>query len=624
MLLAATVAAVLALLLPGVAQAYYVDISITGAGRVYETTDANELDEHCPDAIEGFASSGTTPTGTIGATCRAGDASGDYGWGWVVRYVAEPAAGYRFDGWHSDGRTNPGPVICDGSNSGAACQFATHADLQLRARFVDDAAPAMSSLTGPNQVVNGPASFTFGASADPTFRLFECRVAGVHDWQTCSSGRSENPPTGSYTFEVRAVDWSGNRSSISTWGWTVDKVAPETSLINGPSGTVASTAAQFDFTSNESGSFICTLDGVAVACGSPKTYSALAQGQHTFTVRARDVAGNEDSSPSSRTWTVDTVAPNTTLAASGPAGATSETSATFSFSSEAGASFRCQLDAQPVDTACASPRAYAGLDEGPHTFKVWARDGLGNEDPSPATRSWTVLDTTPPDTAIDSGPGQGSSTESTSATFAFSSGEPGAFECALDGGAFAACGSPRALSGLAAGSHTFRVRALDAAGNPDPTPATRTWVVTAPPQTSGGGGPTGGDGGTTAPTTGGGTLAPFSPGVVHKHAFTGRRTRLTALTIRQLPADAKVQLRCSGGKRKGCKFKRKSVGHAGGDVKLAKLLRKLKLKKGAAIELRVTAASGQVKLARYVIRRGKAPKVSHRCAVPGGALGACG
>ena len=168
--LAALAATSAFLLAAPAAQAWYVDISITGAGRVYETTDADELDEHCPDAIEGFASPGTTPTGTLGASCRAGDAGGDYGYGWVVRYVAEAAAGYRFAGWQSDGRTNPGPVLCDGSGgsssyAGAVCQFATFQNLQTRARFVDDTDPSMSSLTGPNQVVNGPATFTFSAAA---------------------------------------------------------------------------------------------------------------------------------------------------------------------------------------------------------------------------------------------------------------------------------------------------------------------------------------------------------------------------------------------------------------------------------------------------------------------------
>ena len=552
-LLVATMAAALVLLLPGLAQAYYVDISITGAGRVYETTDANELDEHCPDTIEGFASPGTTPTSTLGATCRAGSADGDYGLGWVVRYVAEPAAGYRFDGWRSDGRSNPGPVLCDGSNgsptySGTACQFATFEDLQVRAHFVDDTPPALHTLTGPNQDVNGPATFTFSAASDPTFRLFQCRVGGVHEWQQCSSGRSEDPPTGNYTFQVRAVDWSGNVSSIQAWEWTVDKVAPETSLTSGPSGTVASTSAQFEFNSNESGSFTCSLDAVQVSCGSPKAYSGLAQGSHTFTVAARDVAGNVDASPATRTWTVDT---------------------------------------------------------------------------------------TPPDTTIDSGPGQGSSTQSTSATFTFSSNEAGTFECAVDGGAFAACTSPYSLSGLAVGSHTFSVRAVDAVGNADPSAATRTWVVTAPPNT-GGGGTTGGDstggdstggdstgGGGTTSTPAGSALTPFSPRVVRRYALIGARTRLTTLTIKKLPREAKVQVRCIGGKRKGCTFKKKSVKHRGGNVKLAKVLRRLKLKKGAAIELRITAVSGQRKVVRYVIRRGKAPKVRQRCAAPGGKLGRC-
>ena len=39
--LTAVLAVIFVLAVPAGAQAYYVDISITGAGRVYETTDAN-------------------------------------------------------------------------------------------------------------------------------------------------------------------------------------------------------------------------------------------------------------------------------------------------------------------------------------------------------------------------------------------------------------------------------------------------------------------------------------------------------------------------------------------------------------------------------------------------------
>ena len=44
---------------------------------------------------------------------------------------------------------------------------------------------------------------------------------------------------------------------------------------------------------------------------------------------------------------------------------------------------------------------------------------------------------------------------------------------------------------------------------------------------------------------------------------------------------------------------------------------------GAKIEVRITAATGQVKLVRYVIRRGKPPKASYLCATPGAKLAAC-
>jgi hypothetical protein len=107
-------------------------------------------------------------------------------------------------------------------------------------------------------------------------------------------------------------------------------------------------------------------------------------------------------------------------------------------------------------------------------------DGMSLDDGTGAPPA----DTTPPDTTITSGPAAGSSTTDTGASFAFTATETSTFQCALDGGAFAACSSPAAYSGLAQGSHTFSVRATDQAGNVDPTPATRTWTVTAPPPPS--------------------------------------------------------------------------------------------------------------------------------------------
>lgn len=91
-------------------------------------------------------------------------------------------------------------------------------------------------------------------------------------------------------------------------------------------------------------------------------------------------------------------------------------------------------------------------------------------------------DTTPPDTRLDSYPPDPSA--SNAATFNFSSSEPGStFACGLDGSPFASCTSPHSVSGLADGAHTFAVRAMDPAGNTDPTPASYSWLVdtSAPP-----------------------------------------------------------------------------------------------------------------------------------------------
>ena len=86
------------------------------------------------------------------------------------------------------------------------------------------------------------------------------------------------------------------------------------------------------------------------------------------------------------------------------------------------------------------------------------------------------LDTTPPETTIDSGPSDPS--KDASPSFSFSSSEQGStFECSLDGAAYAACASPQGYTNLPDGSHTFRVRATDAAGNTDATPASQTWTV---------------------------------------------------------------------------------------------------------------------------------------------------
>jgi subtilisin-like proprotein convertase family protein len=88
----------------------------------------------------------------------------------------------------------------------------------------------------------------------------------------------------------------------------------------------------------------------------------------------------------------------------------------------------------------------------------------------------TQPDKTPPDTKIDSGPTKVK--KGKSATFGFSSTEANShFECKLDNDAFAPCTSPTEIKKPKKGTHTFSVRATDAAGNVDPSAATRDFKV---------------------------------------------------------------------------------------------------------------------------------------------------
>jgi hypothetical protein len=263
-----------------------------------------------------------------------------------------------------------------------------------------------------------------------------------------------------------------------------DTTPPTSTIDSGPNGSTTSTSATFAFSSSEPNStFECKLDtGAFASCSSPKSYSGLDTGSHSFSVRATDAAGNTDPSPATRMWTIappaDTTAPVTAIDSS-PNGLTTATSASFAFSaSEPGATFECQLDSGDY-AACSSPKAYDGLAIGGHTFRVRAIDAAGNVDASPATAAWTILpptDTGAPATAIVSGPNH--ATSATNASFAFDADDPDAvFECSLDSGAWEACTSPKAYDGLAAGSHTFSVRATDAAGNTDASPATESWTI---------------------------------------------------------------------------------------------------------------------------------------------------
>jgi hypothetical protein len=223
-----------------------------------------------------------------------------------------------------------------------------------------------------------------------------------------------------------------------------------------------------------------SCSGAPAATGTPSAFTGggitidVADDSSTSISATASNAGGDSPCSNAITY-VEATPPNTTIT-SAPPGYTKATSVTFGFaSSEANSTFACRFDSAATATPCTSPTTYAGLAEGAHTFRVKATDPAGNTDPTAARRTFTV-DTTPPDTTITSGP-SGTITQS-DASFTFSASEAGSrFRCRLDSAAFQGCTSPKAYSSLAGGTHQFRVRAIDRAGNLDPTPAIRNFTV---------------------------------------------------------------------------------------------------------------------------------------------------
>ena len=205
----------------------------------------------------------------------------------------------------------------------------------------------------------------------------------------------------------------------------------------------------------------------------------------TFFARATDVSNQTSPcSSSSVTYVEDSTAPQATID-SGPSGVTGDTTPSFTFHATDAfppadvITFRCSIDTgTPSFGACSGPgnsdTPGTPLGIGSHTFRVQATDAAGNS--SVDTLNFTV--TTPPDTAITKGPKK--KTTKRRPKFKFTSSEPGStFQCSLDGKAFKSCTSPFKPKKLRLGKHRLMVRAVDAAGIADPTPAVRKFKVIA-------------------------------------------------------------------------------------------------------------------------------------------------
>ena len=378
------------LLAPGTAQGATViaTYTIQGAGTISAV--ASTSGGLCESQI-------LTNTGVQG--CGAIVDSQPFGVGAQVTLTATPrtSGGWVFLGWQGS---------CSGTGTCALAAapdfiFPNILNLTARAVFVDLTPPVVNTLTHTFTAVNNQVKFDWTVD-DPA--TYECTLDGGAVF-ACTKGQAFTLPEGTHTLALtKATDIAGNGVALLL----MDSVRViDTILLSGPSGFQRTKAASFRFRSGSATDYDCRLTKPGqtppafVHCGTeatdgtltiPYTATDLAQdGAYTFEARAKDLTF-VDETPLRRTWTIDTVAPNTTLSSPDlPEGVvTTLLNATFSFgSTEPLGTLQCSLDGAPF-AACASPRTLPDLAFGSHTFQVRSIDRAGNVDATPAVRRWTV------------------------------------------------------------------------------------------------------------------------------------------------------------------------------------------------------------------------------------------
>src|SRR5207237_7413153 len=101
-------------------------------------------------------------------------------------------------------------------------------------------------------------------------------------------------PFGTTTVICTATDWVANSTTASFTIVVHDTTPPDTPQLYGPSNPSGASAYFYYYTNEVNVTWECSLDGAAFAgCGaSYGSYSGLADGNHTFQVRAVDGSGN--------------------------------------------------------------------------------------------------------------------------------------------------------------------------------------------------------------------------------------------------------------------------------------------------------------------------------------------
>jgi hypothetical protein len=315
---------------------------------------------------------------------------------------------------------------------------------------------------------------------------------GAGNWSLAAPALADGAHT-VYAFATDLVPENSPNSNTNTF--TVDTTEPTTTITVAPPAVTSSATATFEFTGDGTGSavsgFECSLDGPTfTACSSPFATGTLAEGPHSFAVRAVDVAGNVESTPATHSWTIDTTAPPAPVVTAPVNGALVNTAQpAISGTGEPNSTITVLIDGISAGTTTASAAGSwsltpsTPLSQGPHAVRAHAKDAAGNTGPDSATNNFTV-DSVAPAAPVVTAPANGALVNTTQPPIS-GTGEPNSTITVLIDGVSAGTTTATAAgtwsfalsTPLSQGAHTVRARAADAAGKVSPNSATNNFTV---------------------------------------------------------------------------------------------------------------------------------------------------
>lgn len=382
-----------------------------------------------------------------------------------------------------------------------------------------DAIPPSSKVTSPSDpaLKERSANFTWEGSdniSDPGRLVYAFSIDSGKTWsapQAETKCTVNTPPDGEYIFKVRAEDVAGNiQDKLAEFAFNTFQSAPDTRITQAPppSVVVNKRSVEVGFTGEDNTDTPDKLlfstktdDGEWTEFGKGQTYTFanLSNGQHVLRVRMKDSRGNIDPTPAESLVSVQ-VGLELILGAS-PAFSANGEHIVFDWKAVDDKGNPVKLNyfyrlnkGDVTELNNQETLELKDLEEGRQRVEIWGRDASGDETQKEAVQ-W-LIDKTPPETTAGftkqfSGKFPMISLGLTDPPLADGSTTtpPRKIQYKFDEGDWIDLEDvvsiwpvPNALSFYSWG-YVIQIRAVDAAGNIDPSPATvdmRIWVRTNP------------------------------------------------------------------------------------------------------------------------------------------------